>query len=267
MIKCYIYRHWIVNDKNIVKSYIGRIMNNTPNGRWGVNGQKYKPRKNENPTKMWKAILKYGWDNFNHEIVLAFECETKEEANFWLDEWEKYYIEKYNSYYNGYNETLGGQGVIGYSGLKGNKNPMYGKKHTDDAKRKMKNSQRKIVESEDYVNAFAERKHTKESKEKISQSVKDYYKHNEHPWKGRKHTEESKKKNRQAHAGKMALGNNPRAKKVVCINTGKEFSCFKEAADWCGLKKGQPISWVCEGKRRTAGKHPKTGEKLCWKLA
>lgn len=59
-------------------------------------------------------------------------------------------------------------------------------------------------------------------------------------------------------------GNNPRAKKVKCLNTGKIFSSCKEASDWCGIAR-QNIQRCCRGGRPTAGKHPETNEKLKWR--
>lgn len=49
-----------------------------------------------------KAIQKYGIENFNFEIIE--EC-SKEE----LDSREKYWIQYYDSYNNGYNSTIGGK--------------------------------------------------------------------------------------------------------------------------------------------------------------
>ena len=60
-----------------------------------------------------RAFRKYGIDNFSFEILE--ECNPED-----LFEREKYYIEKYDSYKKGYNETLGGD--TGPS-LKGEKNP------------------------------------------------------------------------------------------------------------------------------------------------
>ena len=48
------------------------------------------------------AINKYGKENFLVEEI----CKCKNEE---LDDLEKFYIQKYNSYYNGYNLTMGGQ--------------------------------------------------------------------------------------------------------------------------------------------------------------
>ena len=102
MYKGYIYRHWLGD-----KSYIGQTYVETPQQRWGKDGKGY-----YNQTKFGRAIKKYGWHNFGHEVLLAFECETKEELVFWLNQWEAYYIEKYDSFNNGYNSTTGGDNYI-----------------------------------------------------------------------------------------------------------------------------------------------------------
>lgn len=50
---------------------------------------------------LYLAIRKYGIDNFSFNIVQ--ECQPHE-----LDELERYWIKYYNSYYDGYNQTIGG---------------------------------------------------------------------------------------------------------------------------------------------------------------
>lgn len=100
MFKGYIYRHW-----HLEKSYIGQTYMETPEQRW-QNGRGY------SSAKFARAIKKYGWDNFGHETLLVIECETKEELVFWLNQWETYYIEKFDSFNNGYNATTGGDNYI-----------------------------------------------------------------------------------------------------------------------------------------------------------
>jgi len=100
-----IYKHTNkINDK----SYIG-ITSETLEKRSGPNGGRYttKDTKGEfSHPKFGPAIVKYGWDNFTHEILE--QVETLEEAK--LKEQE--YIQKFNSKDNGYNATLGGDSII-----------------------------------------------------------------------------------------------------------------------------------------------------------
>ena len=91
-----IYRHIAPNGK----SYIGQTLQ-SPDDRWKDGFGYLKTR-----TKFAKAIIDFGWSAFKHEI-LETDIPTIEIAN----EREIYWIEYYNSYYNGYNSTLGGSGL------------------------------------------------------------------------------------------------------------------------------------------------------------
>ena len=91
-----------------------------------------------------KAINKYGEDNFTW--VVLCECISQEE----LDEKERYYISLYDTFgRNGYNLTEGG---VKYANFAGENHPMFGRKHTEESKRKMsvnskgKNTQPKTEE-------------------------------------------------------------------------------------------------------------------------
>lgn len=53
-------------------------------------------------------------------------------------------------------------------------------------------------------------------------------------------------------------------KKVVCINNQRVFDTLTEARDFANLKQVNNIMMACKGKRKTAGKHPLTGEPLKW---
>lgn len=90
-----VYRH--ISPSN--KSYIG-ITSQEPSKRWR-NGVGY-----DKETKFGKAIKKYGWDNFSHEII-EDNISTFEEAC----EREKYWILIYDTFKSGYNSTLGGDGI------------------------------------------------------------------------------------------------------------------------------------------------------------
>ena len=67
--------------------------------------------------------------------------------------------------------------------------------------------------------------------------------------------------------GKYEGSKHLKARKIQCITTGKKFSTIKEAIDFYFLNyyTESSITMCCKGKRKSAGKHPITGEKLKWK--
>lgn len=91
-----IYMH---KNKLNNKVYIGQTIQNPPAKRW-KNGKAYKPC-----TYFYRAIQEYGWDNFEHIILVSKEMDT-EQAN----ELENYYINFYESRNpdKGYNINAGG---------------------------------------------------------------------------------------------------------------------------------------------------------------
>lgn len=88
------------------KKYIGQTNQENLNKRW-KNGAGYKPKLNQNSTKFWRAIQKYGWENFEH-IILETNIDTLEKANIREQYWIKYY-DTFNNDNNGYNMTPGGE--------------------------------------------------------------------------------------------------------------------------------------------------------------
>lgn len=84
------------------KVYIG-IDKNWPT-RWYAHKSK---AKNNNGFHFHKAINKYGWENFEWEIIY----QTKDDCH--VKEMEKFFILEYNSFVNGYNQTIGGEGTLG----------------------------------------------------------------------------------------------------------------------------------------------------------
>lgn len=89
------------------KRYVG-ITSVSPAKRWGYKGSRYIYAKNKEITHFGRAILKYGWDNFSHEIL--FTDLSREEAC----KKEKEVIKKYrtNEYDFGYNKTSGGESFL-----------------------------------------------------------------------------------------------------------------------------------------------------------
>jgi group I intron endonuclease len=86
------------------KVYIG-ITSQEPLKRWG-NGIHYRMNK-----YFYKAIQKYGWENFKHEIL--FDNLTEKEAK--QNEIELIATHKSNNRKFGYNLTKGGDGIKGYA--------------------------------------------------------------------------------------------------------------------------------------------------------
>ena len=133
-------RKWCVychTNKINGKKYIG-ITSNKPKYRWN-NGKGYRGQ-----THFYNAIKSHGWDGFEHEVL--FKNLTEQEAK----DMEIKLISEHNttSRDSGYNMTFGGDGMLGLSPsketreklsilTKGKNNPFYGKKHTQDAIKKI----------------------------------------------------------------------------------------------------------------------------------
>jgi len=89
----------------------------------------YHKKSSEN--KFYRAIKKYGWKSFEWEVI--YQSKDREHT---LKIMENFFINQYNSFKNGYNSTLGGDGTLGIS-RKGQKVPYnhngwIGRKHTKE---------------------------------------------------------------------------------------------------------------------------------------
>lgn len=127
-----VYKHTTPNGK----VYIG-ITRRKPQIRWGINGTRYKNNKH-----FYNAIQKYGWNKIKHEILYDGLDSKMAES------YEKFFIFVYDSANreHGYNNTFGGEhgkmaNHVNEENRKrgrllvGEKNPFYGKKHSEDTKR------------------------------------------------------------------------------------------------------------------------------------
>lgn len=99
----YIYKHTSPSGM----SYIGKSL--TAKGqRWQEHVRAaYLESGKEYNYPLQRAIRKYGEDQFEHEIL---EDDIDESL---LSELEVLYIEKHDTFYNGYNQTKGGEGTTG----------------------------------------------------------------------------------------------------------------------------------------------------------
>lgn len=195
------------------KVYIG-ITSSPVNRRW-QNGKGYRQNK-----YFSSAISKYGWDNFEHEIV----CTNLSSSEAF--EMEKLLIRFYNSTDRkfGYNQSTGGE-----SGACG----VHPSQETIEKLRRASTGRKRGAEE---LKKFSEKMRghpvSKETREKISNSLKG---------KPHKHSQETLRK--------IAIAN---GKPVICIETGEIFCSVADASKSIG--KSHSSVWnVVAGKKITAG--------------
>lgn len=231
----YMHRNKINN-----KVYIG-ITSQSCHDRWRRAGEGYKQQ-----PKFYNAIQKYGWDNFEH--IILFTNLTAVEA----DEKEISLIALYNSIENGYNIKKGGHSYQHNDITKEKlKTIMSGKKHTEEAKQKMREHTTKIpvkcVETnQKYESIRAASTATNIDASSISRCCKG-----QQLTAGKYHWEYLNQTN------KIILKNDQRFQPVLCITTGKKYISLAAASRDTGADVSN-IRKVCEGKYKTT-------KKLKWK--
>lgn len=233
-----------INDKK----YIG-ITKMSVNKRWGHEGSGYK---NNKQPAFYRAIQKYGWDNFQH--IILYENLSQDQACHIEVQLIKEYKTQDKNF--GYNIQPGGQ--LGNSGV------------TFSEEHKKKLSQ-----------VHKGKKLTEEHKRKISEGTKGH--------RPCVHSEETKKKLSQINTGKI-LSEDTKRKisetltgikrspetlqkrknnssvnvSVYCPELNKTFQTIADAAKYSGAQRSN-IQKCLRGERHTAGKHKETNEKLHWK--
>lgn len=196
MVTIYLHRNKING-----KCYVGQTCQ-SPHKRWNY-GYGY-----VQCSKFYNAILKYGWDNFEHKILAKVSDED-------ADELEKYYIKKYDCLDGGYNLDNGGK---------------LNKHHSEETKKKMSEKAKGRVISEKQRKQTSERfkgkKLSQEVKDKISKTnkgrkpyemTKEIKKHISQSKKGFRHTEESKLKI-SLNSPRLSGINNIHSKGMFIIN-------------------------------------------------
>ncbi len=96
----YVYRFYCLTSQ---KNYIGQDINR----RWDQHKNESLGKQVFKDTHFHRAIRRYGWDNFERTILLRLESDSEEQLLESLNQLEQYYIQKYDSYNNGYNSTKG----------------------------------------------------------------------------------------------------------------------------------------------------------------
>ena len=254
------YCVYIHTNKVNGKMYVGQTCRK-PKDRW-QNGNGYK-----GCICFYNAIQKYGWDNFEHEIIASNL--TKEEAN----NFEQILIKKIKTQSKeyGYNICDGGQvhntmqgrtlsvehrkkiseSKIGEKNpmygvrLCGEKNGMYGKHHSEEEKQRLR-EMFSGVNGPSYGKKMSE-----EIKNKISMAKKGKYSGENNPFYGKRHTEDAKEKIRNA-----AINRNDNKKPVVQLdddgNLIKEWNSISHAWQTLGICRAS-IPNCLTGKQKHAG--------------
>lgn len=117
------------------KAYIG-FDSNWPNRQIQHQKSSNNPSQLNHNCIFHRAIRKYGWDVFKWEVIYQ-----SYDGNYCLNEMEPHFIKEYDSYKNGYNMTLGGNGVLGRKMNEKTKEAIrkfnLGKKLSEEHKRKL----------------------------------------------------------------------------------------------------------------------------------
>lgn len=216
--------------ENIInnKKYIGQSIHISR--RWSEHKYELKNNIHENDY-LQKAWNKYGSDNFIFSIIEL--CDINE-----LDNKECYYISLYNTFDRNY-----GYNLISGGGV----NRIISEETREKLRQASK--RRKIFPDMSGVNSPMYGKHlSQETKEKIRQSHI-----------GKKSSEQTKQKLSQLRIG----ANNSNCVPVYCPELDESFWGAKDAELKYGVNRNK-ISECINGKRKHAGVHPTTGEKLSW---
>jgi len=203
---------------------------NLINGKFYV-GQDIKdnPKYFGSGTALILAIKKYGKKNFKKEILEYCSNEV------YMDEREIFWIKKLNATNRkiAYNICEGGRT---YRAMKGENHPMFGKKHSEETKKiirekrklqKMSEEQKEILRQKWLGDENPGKNKSKETIAKISKSKKGKYKGEENPMFGRTHSEETKEHWSKIRKGKNVGTSNPDATRYFIESPDGEELIFE----------------------------------------
>jgi group I intron endonuclease len=205
------------------KWYVGETINNIVD-RWND----YRIFNCKRPPKIYYALKKYGYDNFDKVIIE--ECKPDQDI---LNLREDFWINEKNSILNGYNCKQGGS--HGKFSLDSNirmaisktvdRNPWFCKKLTAYYKFKISSFLRGKIRSEKHCLSLSKRIMTDEWRSRISSSSRLSSKHHFYPelFTGWRHTEETKMKMRDIKHNRPDMSSESRLK-ISEYRIGKKHS-------------------------------------------
>lgn len=194
-------------SKTTGKKYVGITCQEPWTKRFNGDGSGYK-----NCVHFWNAIQKYGWVDFEHEILEICESENK------AIQLEKYYISLYKT----------NNGLYGYNIKEGGEHQKFPQEIKDNIRNALKG---KATRGSGW-------NHSKETIAKIRNAQKGRPLTPEHAENCRKATREYYKTHSPAHT--FTEEDNKRAKEACCIRilveeTGQEFNSMTECAEHFGV--------------------------------
>ena len=233
-----------------------------------TNGKKYIGQRKYDDKGKWKSYLgsgvrlnneinSHGRENFTKEIIDEAESIEK------LNELEIYYINLYDAVKSPmfYNIASGGMSANNFAGKSEEEIIGIRKKQSLSMIGKFVGKNNPNYGNVGNKNSIFGKPKTESHKNKISQSNK-----------GNAKSESHKKKLSENHAnvsgennpmfGKTGL-NCPASKSVRCITTNEIFDSITAGGIKYNINNSN-ITACCKGKRKYAGKHPVTGEKMVW---
>ena len=209
---------------NIFSIYIAT---NNVNGKSYIGFDSYWPRrksvhistsKKTPKTHFHKALSKYGSCNFTWTVL--YQSKDKEHT---LSVMENHFITSFNTFNEGYNETLGGEGTLG-------KRSWLGRKHTNETRQKMSDSAKGKTRSKEHQDKLSaslkgrpKQKWSDERKRQHSQILS-----------GRIFTEQHKQKLRD----NVPKGGKHPSSKPITID-GVRYTSKSEARQYLGFTKYQ----------------------------
>lgn len=215
-----LYQIYLITDLTNDKKYVGQVVKHRGYlQRFKEHLNDYKFSKS---AMLSNAINKHGAENFKVDLIEDNILERD------IDEKEKYYIKKYDTYYSsrkGYNMTYGGQGVHGYKHT-------YNDKQKISAKTKIlwenlrQNPEKLKIRNDKISEKLAGKKVSTETRTKLSLAAKKRFENNHGTFYGKKHTEKTKNLIAEKNGRKVGMYDKKSGELI------KTFVSMREAAKY-----------------------------------